>query len=275
MSRNIAILGKAGAGKTFVAAHLAMAFGYLGDRTLLVGCDQKRDTARAVSAVSRPSLVETLEASDFSPGNLKLEELAVAVTDYVDVMELGPSQLLFGEYATVLEAAFDWFDMQEGEAGYTRVVYDVNDERFDATTAPLFKRVEGAIGVTTEAPESLFVLNRLLRAALIGGYEQGYPLRVAGVINNRSMDATAFDRYVERTRCFPLLCVPERADLAPLRQEHRTLFHGNAAENPDLLIDGILKVAEILRAPVFNLYPVSPLEDDEIWDLAPRDPVPN
>ena len=66
MSKSTAILGKAGVGKTFLAAHLGMAFGYLGDKTLVVGCDQKRDTMRALSGEVRPSLMETLEASNFA-----------------------------------------------------------------------------------------------------------------------------------------------------------------------------------------------------------------
>ena len=40
MTRTLAILGKGGVGKTFVAAHVAMSLGYMGLKTLLVGCDQ-------------------------------------------------------------------------------------------------------------------------------------------------------------------------------------------------------------------------------------------
>jgi len=54
-AKTTAVLGKGGAGKTFVAAHLAMAFSYSGSRTLVVGCDQKRDTQRALCESTRPS----------------------------------------------------------------------------------------------------------------------------------------------------------------------------------------------------------------------------
>lgn len=270
MSKSIAILGKAGVGKTFLAAQLAMAFGYLGEKTLLVGCDQKRDTTRAVSAQRRPSLVEALEANGFSYENTGLADITIQVNEYVDVMELGPSQLLVGDYGKVFDEAFRLFDLHDGEAGYARIVYDVNDERYDASHAPLFRRVEGAVAVTDESSESLFVLNRLLRAALIGGFEFGFPLRVAGVVNNRSLDPQPFEAYVERSKCFPLLSIPERPELARLRELHRTVFH---AENPggemEELQGSLVKLAELLRGGVFNLYPVSPLEDEEIWRLAP------
>ena len=149
-------------------------------------------------------------------------------------------------------------------------LFDVTDERFDAAFAPLFRRVEGAVAVTDDTPESLFVLNRLLRAVLIGGAEYGLPMHIVGVVLNRSVNPLAFERYVERTRIFPILTIPESAELAALRQFHRTLF---SLQSPpphlERVTDGLLKTAELLRGEPLNLYPVMPLEDDEIWRLPP------
>jgi nitrogenase subunit NifH len=271
-----AILGKGGVGKTFVAAHIAAALGYMGEKTLLVGCDQKRDTARAVTREERPALIHALERVGYAYDELALGELIAPVNAYLDVIELGPSPLLVGHYGSVLDEAFHTFDLHQLWERYRHVIFDVTDERFDANYAPLFRRVTGAIAVTSESAESLFVLNRLLRAVLIGAGEQHMRIKVLGVINNRSLDPTAFQRYTERTRAFPLLTVPERAELAALRHFHRTLL-SLEREPPELkpIVDGFIRIADLLRVDPFVLYSMTPLPDEEIWKLEPALSLPN
>ncbi|MBI4083740.1 MAG: hypothetical protein HY423_14135 [Candidatus Lambdaproteobacteria bacterium] len=270
MSRATVILGKSGVGKTFVAAHLAMAFSYLGEKTLLVGCDQKRDTARAVTAEHKPALIEALEAVGFEQSRLSPAALVVAVTPYLDAVELGASPLIVGNYADVLEASLRTFETLGMLLQYQQVIYDLGDDRFDAAAAPLFRRADHALAVSDDSPESLFVLNRLLRAALIGGYEFECSLRIVGAVNARSLNPQAFDRYVERTRCLPLLCIPEADELAGLRRASRTLFAlPKPTPQQDQLIDGFIRIAELLRGRSFNLYPVTPLPDQDVWGLAP------
>jgi light-independent protochlorophyllide reductase subunit L len=270
MSQSIAIFGKASVGKTFAAAHLGMAMGYAGDKTLVVGCDQKRDVSRALSREVRPSLMEALETVNYNYDLLDLNEVTASAGADVDVMELGPSQLVVGHYGDVLEEAFHLFDQREIYQRYSRVIFDVNDERFDAVFAPLMRRVQGAIAVCDDTTESLFVLNRLLRAVLIGGSEFGLSLRLVGVVHNRSVNPAAFERYVERTRAFPLITINEIPELARLRTAQRTLFAADSLPpHLDRIVVGFLKIAEMMRGQPFNLVPMMPLEDEEIWQLAP------
>lgn len=271
-----AVLGKGGAGKTFVAAHLAMAFDYLGVKTLLVGCDQKQDTVRAVSAERRGSLMEWLEAHEFDYTRVSPSELLVPATGYVDALELGPSQLFIGQYAIVLDEAFHYFKAHDLLERYEQVIFDVTDERWDAALAPLFRRVQAAVAVTRETPESLFVTNRLLRAAQIGAVEFHHPMVLLGLVNNASRDPIAFERYIERTRIFPLLTIPETQPLAALRPFHRTLFATKARPEPlERIHRGFIKIAELLRGDPINLYTVTSLEDEEIWKLAPPVSLPS
>jgi nitrogenase subunit NifH len=273
MTTATAVLGKGGVGKTFVAAHLAMAFGYLGIRTLLVGCDQKRDTTRALGLRGRPCLMEALERADGAPAGVDASELIAPVSRYVDVVELGPSQLLVGDYAAVYEAAFRVFELSHVLSGYDQIVYDVSDERFDAPNLPLFRTLNYVVGVTDDQAESLFVLNRMLRGMLIGWDEYGLPVKVLGVVENRSQGGDQFARYVERSRALPLVRVPASVDLSDMRLRGATLF--GKAQLPrelDVLIDGFLKIVELLQGTVFNLLPVLPLSDEEIWSLSQQPP---
>lgn len=271
-----AVLGKGGAGKTLVAAHLAMAFDYLGAKTLIIGSDQKQDTARAVSGESRQSLMARLEQEGFDYARIAPEQVIAPVTQYVDALELGPSQLLVGHYASVFDEAFHYFKLHGLLERYQQVIFDVTDERWDAALAPLFRRAHAAVAVTRETPESLFVINRLVRAVLIGSVEFHHPMALVGLINNRSRDPLAFERYIERTHTFPLMTIPDTQELAGLRPFHRTLFALKPrAAALEQLHTGFIKIAELLRGDPLNLYQVSTLEDEEIWKLAPPVSLPS
>ena len=60
--KRIAIYGKGGIGKTTISLSLAPLPARRGLRTLLVGCDPKKDTARLLSERSLPALMEKYEA---------------------------------------------------------------------------------------------------------------------------------------------------------------------------------------------------------------------
>ena len=276
MSQTIVVLGRASTGKTLVAAHLGMALGHTGDKTLVVGCDQKRDTSRALASGTSPSLMEGLEAAGFHYNRLDLEEFTVQASENVDVVELGPSPLITDHYGDVLTEALHLFDEQDLFRRYTRIVFDLNDERLDAACTPLLRRVQDAVAVCDDTLESLFVLNRMLRGLLIGAAEYQLPLRLAGVVHNRTNDAAAFERYVRQAKVFPLLSIPESAELARLRPARRTLF---AMKSPpphlERIATGFLKIAELMRGQHLNILPMMPLEDEEIWRLTPSPPAPN
>jgi hypothetical protein len=96
------------------------------------------------------------------------------------------------------------------------------------------------------------------------------------VIHNRSQEPVAFQRYVERTRLFPLLTVPDLPELARLRRFHRTAITLER-EPPHLkpVVDGFIRIADMLRVQPLVLNPVTPLPDEEIWKLAPPVSLPS
>lgn len=264
-----AILGKGGVGKTFLTAHVAMAFSYLGSRTLVVGCDQKRDTQRALCTTSKPSLMERLEAMGFDYRAIPPNDVLAPASKYVDVVELGPSPLLTADYGAVYDQAFHYFDTHRLLDGYAQVLFDVTEERFDSGQIPLFRRINGAVAVTDDSTESLFVMNRLLRAVLIGGYEMELPVRMLGMVNNRSANQRLFADYATRTKCPALMSIPLDGDLAAMRRRHRTVFADpNPPRHLDVLIDGFLRVAQFIQSQPMLLDAIVPLEDAEVWALA-------
>ena len=260
MTTATAILGKGGVGKTLVAAHLAMAFSYLGVRTLLVGCDQKRDTHRALGVPGRPCLMEAFERAGGNAEEVDPSLLLAPASKYVDVLELGPSQLLVGDYAAVYETSFRVFQNHALLAGYDQVLFDVTDERFDAPNLPLFRTLNFVVGVTDDQPESLFVLNRMLRGMLIGWNEFKMPVRVLGAVYNRAAGAGVFQRYVERTRAVPLRAVVHVL-VWPLDPQHR------------LRRRRVRPAAGVVRGPVPARSVVSPVEavDEEDRLVVVRD----
>jgi hypothetical protein len=213
--------------------------------------------------------MEALEQQGYDYRAVDPGEILAPASPYVDVVELGPAPLLMSDYSAVYDQAFHYFDVHHLLDRYAQVLFDVNEERFDASQVPLLRRATAAIAVTDESLESLFVLNRLLRALLIGGYEFELPTRILGVVNNRSTDPRVFERFLERTKCYPLMTIPALGELAALRPAHRTVFADpNPPRQLDQLIDGFLKIAQVIQAEPFLLEAIMPLEDADVWTLA-------
>ena len=93
-------------------------------------------------------------------------------------------------------------------------------------------------------------------------------MKILGVINNRSVNPAIFDAYTDKTRLFPIHTVPELEELGNLRLFHRTLLTLDK-EPPHLkaVVDGFIKIADLLRVDPFVLYQLSPLPDAEVWKL--------
>lgn len=275
MGISTAIMGKGSAGKTFVAVNLATTLGSMGERTLVVGCDQKRDTVRALSREPRPSLLENLEMVSFAYDELSWEGVITRVNEYVDVVELGASPILTGHYGAVLDEAFHAFEEMDVWKRYDHLIFDVTDERFDGAYLPLLRKVDRAIAVTTEDPGSFWVINRLIRAVLIGGYEFGMKVKLTGVINNRSTNSHVFDKFVEQCRLFPLMTIPEQEELASLRPFSRTLAGMEPLpESLKEVFNHFLMLADMVRGEPISVYPLNPLDDEAIWALSPPVSLP-
>jgi nitrogenase subunit NifH len=212
--------------------------------------------------------MERLEAMGYEYRAIDPGELLRPASKYVDVVEMGPGPLLMADYSAVYDQAFHYFDVHRLFEGYAQVLFDVTEERFDSCQIPLLRRVNRAVVVTDESPESLFVANRLLRAMLIGGFELELPVRVLGMVNNRASDGRRFARYAERTNCPPLMSIPLDAELAAMRGKHGTVFgEKSPPRHLDVLIDGFLKIAGQIQAGPMLLDAIMPLEDAAVWAL--------
>ena len=269
MSMNFAIMGKGGVGKTFVAAHLALALAETGLRTLLVGCDQKQDTRRQVTPEPMSCLMDELRVRGFVHDELPLEAVAAEVTEYLHVMELGASPLLSGTYATVLDEAFQTFDALDLWDHYDCILFDVTEERFDGSHTALFRRVERGLLVMDETPESMFITNRMIRASLIGAHELKSRLKLVGLINNRSTHPERFRSFAEATRLFPLLSIPEQPWLAGLKPRHEHLFmQAGLPPEAKAVRDGFITLSSLVRGVNPSILPLNPLFDEDVWRLA-------
>ena len=267
MMHSCAIVGKSGSGRTFVATHVAAALAYMGVRTLLVGCDTKPDAARAFSSAPAPSLLQAFqEAGGPPPGGLNT--VVATITPYLDVMETGPTPLGQGNHGQLLQEVLDFLDGHDARERYQHIVFDLNEERFDSAWMPVLKAVSAVIGVTTEDPGALFVLNRMARGVLLANYEGDAPARLLGVINNRSLGTGLFRAYVERTRFFPLVEIPEHSALGALRATRQTLFSFDPEPREfKAVVDGLVQIGDAIRTGSYAMQPAGPLEDDVIWQL--------
>ncbi|MDH4247461.1 MAG: hypothetical protein OEW39_06570 [Deltaproteobacteria bacterium] len=273
MSMNFAIMGKGGTGKTFIAAHLATALAQTGLRTLLVGCDQKQDARRHLTREPISCLMDELRVRNFVHDELPLEAVVVAVTDHLHVMELGASPLLAGSYANVLEEAFQTFDALDLWKTYECILFDITEERFDGSHTSVFRRVERGLVVMDESAESMFITNRLMRAALIGGHELKTRLKLIGLINNRSSHPERFLHFAETTRLFPLLTIPVLPGVSALKSRHETLFTVETrSPQAEVVRQGFVTLSNLVRGVNPSIFPLNTLFDEDVWRLAGNPP---
>ena len=269
MSMNFALIGKGGVGKTFVAAHLSLAMAESGLRTLLVGCDQKHDTHRMLTRQPMSSLMDELRVRGFVHDELPLEAVAVFHSEHLHVMELGASPLLSGSYSTVLDEAFQTFDALDLWNRYDCIVFDVTEERFDGSHMALFRRVERGLLIMDESPESMFITNRMMRAALIGAHEFKTRLKLIGLVNNRSTHPQRFEQFAETTRLFPLLSIPQHPWLATLKPRQENLFTAqNLPPDAKAVREGFVTLSNLVRGVNPSILPLNPLFDEDMWRLA-------
>ena len=270
MAQITGILGKGGIGKTFVAAHLGAALASQGFKTLLVGCDQKKDLSHGLRGRVQPSLLESLEARNYTFDDAVFGEVVLSVNEALDVLELGAPQLLVGSLDNILDVGFTMLQSSPVVEVYHHIVMDVSEERFDAASAPLFSQIEQVIPVTNDSLEALFVLNRLLRAVLIGGYELNNPARILGVVLNGCHNPVLPGAYLDLAGCLGLITCPPHPELAALRTMHTHLFSQTSlsAEMRKVRFD-FMHLADRVRSGVANLMPLKPLLDEEIWAMEP------
>src|ERR1700750_234700 len=192
----LAVYGKGGIGKSTTSSNLSAAFSKLGKRVLQIGCDPKHDSTFTLTKQLLPTVIDVLESVNFHSEELRVEDFVFPGYNGVLCVEAGgpPAGTGCGGYVVgqTVKLLKEHHLLEDNEG----VLFDVlGDVVCGGFAAPL-QHADRALIVAANDFDSIFAMNRIVAA--IQAKSRNYPVRVGGVIANRSKDTDQIDRYSEQ-----------------------------------------------------------------------------
>ena len=208
----LSVYGKGGVGKSTIATHISVALAKRGKKVLQIGCDPKHDSTFTLTGFLIPTIIDTLKEKDYHYEDVWPEDVIYQGYGGVDCVEAGGPPAgagcggyVVGETVKLLKEldAFDAYDV---------ILFDVlGDVVCGGFAAPL-NYSDYCIIITDNGFDALFAANRIV--ASVKEKSRSHPLRLAGLIGNRTLKRDLIDKYVSAA-CIPVL------EVLPLVEEIR------------------------------------------------------
>ena len=190
----LAVYGKGGIGKSTISTHISVALAKRGKKVLQIGCDPKHDSTFTLTGFLIPTIIDTLKDKDYHYEDVWPEDVIYQGYGGVDCVEAGgpPAGAGCGGYVvgeTVkLLKELDAFD------NYDVILFDVlGDVVCGGFAAPL-NYADYCIIITDNGFDALFAANRIVTS--VQEKAKSHPLRLAGLIGNRTLKRDLIDKYV-------------------------------------------------------------------------------
>ena len=259
-----AVYGKGGIGKSTTSSNLSVAFSKLGKRVLQIGCDPKHDSTFTLTKRLAPTVIDALEAVDFHPEELRVEDFVFPGYGGVMCVEAGgpPAGTGCGGYVVgqTVKLLREHHLLEETDV----VIFDVlGDVVCGGFAAPL-QHADRALVVAANDFDSIFAMNRIVAA--IHAKSRNYDVRLGGVIVNRSADTDQIQRYNDAIGMKMLAHFPDLDAIRRSRLQKSTLFEMPSTPELDAVCGEYLRLAASLWAGVAPLEAM-PMKDRDIFDL--------
>jgi light-independent protochlorophyllide reductase subunit L len=258
------VYGKGGIGKSTTSSNLSVAFSKLGKRVLQIGCDPKHDSTFTLTKSLIPTVIDVLETVDFHSEELRPEDFVFEGYNGVMCVEAGgpPAGTGCGGYVVgqTVKLLKEHHLLEDTDV----VIFDVlGDVVCGGFAAPL-QHSERAVVVAANDFDSIFAMNRIVAA--IKAKSKNYPVRLSGVIANRSAQTDQIDKFNAAVGMKTLGQIRDLDVVRRSRLKKSTLFEMDPT--PDVLAvqQEYLRIAEILWAGGDPLE-VAPMKDRDIFDL--------
>jgi light-independent protochlorophyllide reductase subunit L len=259
-----AVYGKGGIGKSTTSSNLSVAFSKLGKRVLQIGCDPKHDSTFTLTKRLVPTVIDVLEAADFHTEELRVEDFVFEGYNGVMCVEAGgpPAGTGCGGYVVgqTVKLLKEHHLLDDTDV----VVFDVLGDVVCGGFASPLQHADRGLIVAANDFDSIFAMNRIVAA--ISAKAKNYPVRLGGVIANRSAGTDQIDKFNKAVGLKTLAHFPDLDVIRRSRLKKATLFE--MEDSPELLAvrAEYMRLAETLWAGTDELAPDS-LKDREIFDL--------
>ncbi|MGJ5150426.1 ferredoxin:protochlorophyllide reductase (ATP-dependent) iron-sulfur ATP-binding protein [Bradyrhizobium sp. SZCCHNS3052] len=258
------VYGKGGIGKSTTSSNLSVALSKLGKRVLQIGCDPKHDSTFTLTKRLVPTVIDILEQVNFHAEELRSEDFVYQGYNGVMCVEAGgpPAGTGCGGYVVgqTVKLLKEHHLLEDTDV----VIFDVlGDVVCGGFAAPL-QHADRALIVAANDFDSIFAMNRIVAA--IQAKSRNYPVRLGGVIANRSAATDQIDKFNERAGLRTVAHFPDLDVIRKSRLKKCTLFEMEASPDVERAQNEYLRLAASLLAGSEPMQAV-PLKDRDIFDL--------
>ncbi len=259
-----AVYGKGGIGKSTTSSNLSVAFSMLGKRVLQIGCDPKHDSTFTLTKSLIPTVIDVLEQVDFHTEELRTEDFVFEGYNGVRCVEAGgpPAGTGCGGYVVgqTVKLLKEHHLLEDTDV----VIFDVLGDVVCGGFASPLQHAERALVVAANDFDSIFAMNRIVAA--IKAKSKNYPVRLAGVIANRSKDTDQIDRFNAAIGLKRLAHIQDLDAVRVSRLKKSTLFEMDPTPEVLAVRAEYLRLAESLWNGTDELD-ANPMKDREIFDF--------
>ena len=263
-TRVFSIYGKGGIGKSTVSSNLSAAFSKLGKRVLQIGCDPKHDSTFTLTKKLVPTVIDVLEGVNFHSEELRAEDFVYEGFNGVMCVEAGgpPAGTGCGGYVVgqTVKLLKEHHLLEDTDV----VIFDVLGDVVCGGFASPLQHADRAIIVAANDFDSIFAMNRIVAA--IQAKAKNYPVRLAGVIANRSAATDEIDRYNAATGLKRLAHIPDLDVIRRSRLKKSVLFEMEPSPELEAVQDEYLRLAQLLLDGGEPLD-AKPMKDRDIFDF--------
>jgi light-independent protochlorophyllide reductase subunit L len=258
------VYGKGGIGKSTTSSNLSVAFSRLGKRVLQIGCDPKHDSTFTLTKRLVPTVIDILEQVNFHAEELRPEDFVYEGYNGVMCVEAGgpPAGTGCGGYVVgqTVKLLKEHHLLDDTDV----VIFDVLGDVVCGGFASPLQHADRALIVAANDFDSIFAMNRIVAA--IQAKSRNYPVRLGGVIVNRSAGTDQVDKFNERTGLKTVAHFPDLDVIRKSRLKKSTLFEMEPSAEVEAVQNEYLRLAASLLAGAEPLN-AAPLKDRDIFDL--------
>lgn len=258
------VYGKGGIGKSTTSSNLSAAFSKLGKRVLQIGCDPKHDSTFTLTKRLVPTVIDVLEQVNFHAEELRIEDFVYEGFNGVMCVEAGGPPAGTGCGGYVVGQTVKLLKEHRLLDDTDVVIFDVLGDVVCGGFASPLQHADRALIVAANDFDSIFAMNRIVAA--IQAKSKNYPVRVAGVIVNRSTDTDQIEKFNRAVGMKTIGHFPDLDVFRRSRLKKATLFEMEDSPAVAAVQAEYLKLAATLWAGTEPLD-VAPLKDREIFDL--------
>lgn len=258
------IYGKGGIGKSTTSSNLSVAFSKLGKRVLQIGCDPKHDSTFTLTKRLVPTVIDVLEQVNFHSEELRTEDFVYQGYNGVMCVEAGGPPAGTGCGGYVVGQTVKLLKEHHLLDDTDIVIFDVLGDVVCGGFASPLQHADRALIVAANDFDSIFAMNRIVAA--IQAKSRNYPVRLGGVIVNRSAGTDQVDKFNEKTGLKTVAHFPDLDVIRKSRLKKSTLFEMEPSPEIDAVQNEYLRLAASLLAGGEAMNAV-PLKDRDIFDL--------